>query len=344
MDAASQTQPPVQPSPLLLSPHNEAERSTPIPFSDPAPSFSEPRPEPSTTPNNRSSDPNSAPVSFDMNHSGPWTTPWNWGGSLGSNNSQNTNHGQDHDRDSPMPDAQPEPEIPSLDEEPPPPAPPARNIVRVTSNGTSIDSADPPDLRNDPPAEPTDEDMTDNQMPDAPTDEQLLNETGGDPNTHRPPEPPDPELTQHPPVSNYETPWYQIPEDRSYAEEDELKRLESAGEVSALDHEHWMQKTFKDLQDPGKSTRHPGLELSHKLEKHQLVLVFHHPYISRRNLSCFTGKHLSTNHLLHPRALPCRFRTYPMVHSEIQWNQGESKQGFGDALGICQNRRIHVEN
>ena len=247
MDTRASTSQPVH-SPLLLPHTNEPDRSMPIPLSDPGPSFSEPRPD-SSLPQPTLA-PNSAPVSFSMNNSGPWTTPWNWGGSLGGN-SQITNSGQDHDRDSPMPDAHPDAATPDAEEVPPP-----RNLVRVTSTGTSIDSADPPDLH-DPPVEPpspTDDDM-DNQMPDAPTEEQLLDETGGDPRLHAPPphQPDGQSPQQQAAASNWDTPWYSIPEDHSLAEEDEVKRLESAGEMSALNHEYWQQKTFKDLQDPGQS-------------------------------------------------------------------------------------------
>lgn len=47
-------------------------------------------------------------------------------------------------------------------------------------------------------------------------------------------------------------PWIPIYEDNSQPGEDELKRLETAGEVSAFDHEHWQKKAFKDVHDPGK--------------------------------------------------------------------------------------------
>lgn len=47
-------------------------------------------------------------------------------------------------------------------------------------------------------------------------------------------------------------PWISIHEDLSSAGQDELARIRSKGEVSALDHSHWQAKTFRDLNDPGK--------------------------------------------------------------------------------------------
>ena len=52
-------------------------------------------------------------------------------------------------------------------------------------------------------------------------------------------------------------PWFPIPEDDSEPGEDEVARLQSAGEHNALDHTYWENKTFKDLNDPGEYFDHP---------------------------------------------------------------------------------------
>ncbi|KAF2181732.1 hypothetical protein K469DRAFT_670879 [Zopfia rhizophila CBS 207.26] len=45
-------------------------------------------------------------------------------------------------------------------------------------------------------------------------------------------------------------PWHPIQEDTSSPDETELKEIEEAGEVSALDHDHWEQKAFQPLDEP----------------------------------------------------------------------------------------------
>lgn len=139
-----------------------------------------------------------------------------------------------------------------------------RDHVRVASAGSSIDSAASPveDLP------PTDghvssyplprEDDPDNNMPDAPTDEAFVEDEGSlespanSQAAAQPPLPPADAHSQHSvPPAEFEPPWAPIHEDTSYAEEDELKRLDTAGEISALDHGYWAKKAFKDLDDPG---------------------------------------------------------------------------------------------
>ncbi|KAI9652408.1 MAG: hypothetical protein M1831_006817 [Alyxoria varia] len=53
-------------------------------------------------------------------------------------------------------------------------------------------------------------------------------------------------------------PWFPIPEDDSEPGEDEIARLQSAGEHSALDHTYWENKTFRDLNDPEYVPRESG--------------------------------------------------------------------------------------
>jgi len=44
--------------------------------------------------------------------------------------------------------------------------------------------------------------------------------------------------------------WHEIKEDISAPDEKELKDIEAAGEVSALDHKHWEEKTYVEIRDP----------------------------------------------------------------------------------------------
>lgn len=50
----------------------------------------------------------------------------------------------------------------------------------------------------------------------------------------------------------HESPWYELPEDKTEAVGDELAFIESKQEYSALDHAHWEQKTFEtiEMDDP----------------------------------------------------------------------------------------------
>lgn len=44
--------------------------------------------------------------------------------------------------------------------------------------------------------------------------------------------------------------WHEIQEDMSEPDEKELKEIEASGEVGALDHKHWEEKTFVEVKDP----------------------------------------------------------------------------------------------
>ena len=151
---------------------------------------------------------------------------------------------QDYDRgDSPMPDL-----------------PPPEDLNRITSTGTSIISGgSDPDIElhrvhaqtSGPTDDPADEPMTDAPMPPVPPDQITDNEF---------PNPP-PAQTDAPPAQNADPTeqkkdteddfhWVAIFEDTTPPGIDELKRLESAGETSALDFKHWEGRVFKDLEDP----------------------------------------------------------------------------------------------
>ncbi|OCK80825.1 hypothetical protein K432DRAFT_404386 [Lepidopterella palustris CBS 459.81] len=113
------------------------------------------------------------------------------------------------------------------------------NLVQLTSNGT------PADPTNEPPPPPASITPVDPTAPPAPTS----------PATEQPPPPPPPaEATRSDSDSSDEEEagqsWHPIQEDTSIPDERELKEIEEAGEVSALDHEHWEQKTFLPLEEP----------------------------------------------------------------------------------------------
>ena len=143
-----------------------------------------------------------------------------------------------------------------------PDVPSNSNLVRISSNGSSIISggSDPdieehsntnPRNRLPPPEDVADELMSD--APPPPNNNSSIDEP--------PPPPPPPEPMPTEPATNNETsrsrdddndhmPWSPIFEDNTEPGIDELKRLETAGESSALDHRHWEKKAFKDLDDP----------------------------------------------------------------------------------------------
>lgn len=149
--------------------------------------------------------------------------------------------GQDHDRgDSPMPDL-----------------PREEGLSRVTSNGSSIISGGSgPDVElHRPRARPDnaeDETMTDAPAP--PDDTQPTDSNAPPPpppqdNTGRPQPPANVEDAEQKKASN-EDDFHFVPifEDTSPPGVDEVKRMESAGETSALDHKHWESRVFKDLE------------------------------------------------------------------------------------------------
>lgn len=160
--------------------------------------------------------------------------------------------GQNHDRgDSPMPDVPPEP-----------------NLVRVTSNGSSIISGGSDlDVEIHGQSNRSNhhrDDAADEIMTDAAVAAAVPNTSNDSSMEEPPPPPPPPEPPQSDAPANANTnensppkqddtdhiPWSPIFEDTSPPGMDELKRLESSGETSALDHKYWEKKIFKDLEDP----------------------------------------------------------------------------------------------
>ncbi|KAF2488680.1 hypothetical protein BU16DRAFT_623407 [Lophium mytilinum] len=109
------------------------------------------------------------------------------------------------------------------------------NLVRLNSNGSSVASAvDPP-----PPPEGTVAPVE----PPPPI---------ADPNAEQPPPPPaEPpaDVTDSSDEDDGAQPWHPIIEDTSAPDEGELKEIEEGTEVSALDHEHWEEKTFLPLEE-----------------------------------------------------------------------------------------------
>lgn len=106
-------------------------------------------------------------------------------------------------------------------------------------------------------------------------------------------------------------PWVPIYEDNSPPGEDELKRLETAGEVSAFDHEHWQKKAFKDLGDPGESMSHhiPSL-----VTMTELIMVEYNPIASGRIewvISTYNGTQEKPNKELLMRSEPVMIGGHP---------------------------------
>ncbi|KAJ9642868.1 hypothetical protein H2199_004389 [Coniosporium tulheliwenetii] len=101
------------------------------------------------------------------------------------------------------------------------------NLVRVTSNGSTIDS--------------TGEALDDYQPPRPPIDS---NEPG--PSTYD--DGAESDSSSEEEDTGYR--WYPLEEDTSSPDEAELKEIESREDYSALDHEYWEAKTFEELEDP----------------------------------------------------------------------------------------------
>lgn len=101
------------------------------------------------------------------------------------------------------------------------------NLVRVTSNGSTIDSAGEP--------------LDDYQPPRPPIDS---NEPG--PSTYD--DGAESDSSSEEEDTGYR--WYPLEEDTSSPDEAEFKEIESKEDYSALDHEYWEAKTFEELEDP----------------------------------------------------------------------------------------------
>ncbi|KAF2142737.1 uncharacterized protein K452DRAFT_307666 [Aplosporella prunicola CBS 121167] len=100
------------------------------------------------------------------------------------------------------------------------------NLVRVNSHGSSVDSGDSRPASLPPPPPPA-------------------------PIAHLDPPSPRGEHEDSSDDDEDDMPrWREIREDTSVPSEDELREIEAAGEVSALDHEHWESRTFTALNEP----------------------------------------------------------------------------------------------
>ncbi|OCL08351.1 hypothetical protein AOQ84DRAFT_42426, partial [Glonium stellatum] len=117
-------------------------------------------------------------------------------------------------------------------------SPPAanENLVRLDSNGSPVNSVSDP-----PPPPPAGEIPVEPPAPLAPAS----------PAAEQPPAPADPTRSDSDSSDDDDSghSWNPIQEDTSVPDERELKEIEEAGEISALDHEHWEQKTFLPLDD-----------------------------------------------------------------------------------------------
>ncbi|KAL9059244.1 MAG: hypothetical protein Q9162_001281 [Coniocarpon cinnabarinum] len=148
---------------------------------------------------------------------------------------------------------------------PMPDLPDQENLVRVTSNGSSIISGG-----SDPDVElhrvraqggRNADEGGDESMPDAPVlpdppptqpsdPEAAPQQPSGDSPDNAPPAPQAADGAEQKKEPDDDFHWVQIFEDTSSPGIDELKRLESAGELSALDSKHWEGRVYKDLDDP----------------------------------------------------------------------------------------------
>lgn len=107
---------------------------------------------------------------------------------------------------------------PPTDLFPPPPDP--NGFIPSAPDGTNLDHAQPPTSSRSPSPQP-DHDESNRNRNDISSDD---DEAGA--------------------------PWHELPEDTSVPDERELKEIEAETEYSALDHEHWEEKTFTKLEDP----------------------------------------------------------------------------------------------
>lgn len=110
------------------------------------------------------------------------------------------------------------------------------NLVRLDSNGSPVNTtSDPPQ----PP--PVGEPPAEAPAPAVPAS----------PAAEQPPAPTEPPRSDSGSSDDDDSghPWNPIQEDTSAPDEPELKEIEEAGETSALDHEHWEQKTFLPLDE-----------------------------------------------------------------------------------------------
>ncbi|KAL9093272.1 MAG: hypothetical protein Q9165_004013 [Trypethelium subeluteriae] len=110
------------------------------------------------------------------------------------------------------------------------------NLVRVSSNGSSVDSSGD---TTPPISTSRDEDSTLTVPP-------VRSSHGSPP----PPPPPEDHEMSDGDYDHSSERWRPLPEDNSSPNETELKEIEDKVEHSAEDHEHWENQTFFDLQDP----------------------------------------------------------------------------------------------
>ncbi|KAF2238531.1 hypothetical protein EV356DRAFT_440349 [Viridothelium virens] len=110
------------------------------------------------------------------------------------------------------------------------------NLVRVSSNGSSVDSSGD----TEPPISTSrDEDPTLTAPP--------VHSSRGSP---PPPPPPEDQEMSDGDYDHSNERWRPLPEDTSSPNETELKEIEDKVEHSAEDHEYWENQTFFDLHDP----------------------------------------------------------------------------------------------
>ena len=143
---------------------------------------------------------------------------------------------------------------------------PPESLTRITSNGSSIISGgSDPDIelhRVHARADGPTDDAGDAPMTDAPAPSEPPPDPSTNPETPPPP-PPQAQPTASPSRDERSNDsaeqkkedddgfrWVPIFEDSTPPGVDELKRLESAGEINALDYKYWEKKAFKDLEDP----------------------------------------------------------------------------------------------